>query len=74
MLAPGTKLFAPDKGFGEKHGVVVSTHPIGEYVIKWEEFDEPLLYSPGDNVEGKVQNGIFVVVEEGNGKAGNAGL
>jgi hypothetical protein len=64
MLAVGTKLYGPDRGFGEKHGVIVGSHPIGEYVIKWDEFEWAMTYSPDDDVEGKVREGIFQIVDE----------
>ena len=62
MLAIGTKLFAPDNGFGEKHGEVMGNHPCGEYVIKWDQYPQPMIYSPGDKVDEKVAQGIFMVV------------
>lgn len=62
MLEVGTKLFAPDRGWGEKHGEIVGNHPSGEYVIKWDEHPRPLIYSPNDRVDQKVNAGIFVVV------------
>lgn len=62
MLAIGTKLHAPDRGFGEKNGVITRNHPSGEYVIQWDGFRHPLTYGPGDDVDGKVASGRFVVV------------
>jgi len=63
MLEVGTKLHAPDRGFGEKNGVIVDNHPSGEYVISWSEHpNQPMIYGPADNVDGKVRDGIFVVV------------
>jgi hypothetical protein len=32
-------------------------------VIEWAEHpNQPMIYGPGDNVDGKVRDGIFVVV------------
>ena len=62
MLAVGTKLFAPDNGFGEKHGEVVDSHPYGDYRIKWDEHPHPMTYLKEDGVDEKVAQGIFVVV------------
>jgi hypothetical protein len=62
VLDVGTKLHAIDRGFGTKDGVIVENHPSGEYVIKWNEHPEPLIYGPIDDVDGKVRDGFFVVV------------
>lgn len=63
MLDVGTKLYAADRGFGEMHGRIVENHPSGEYVIEWDEHpNQPMIYGVVDNVDGKVRNGIFVVV------------
>lgn len=62
MLAIGTKLHAPDRGFGAMNGEIVNNHPCGEYVIKWDKYPDAMIYGPIDNVDGKVASGQFVVV------------
>lgn len=48
-LEVGDKLYCSDKGFGEKHGVVLKVNPtFGEARIKWEEHEQSMLYSSLD--------------------------
>lgn len=60
-LTTGTKLFASDKGFGEKHGVIIEVIGQVEHRVKWDEFEQPMWYSPGE-LPWIIANGNIAVV------------